>query len=165
MIERVEVIRGGGSSRYGSNAIAGIGLRFDYYKIEENSQNGGDISGNVFSPRLSFVYNFTDHLQFRTGFASGFRSPQIFDEDLHIDTSGSRKVTYKNDPDLKQESSVSFTASLDYSNHLGHWECQVLVEGFYTSLTDPFANEYGEPDENGTIIYTPKCQGWSKSAG
>jgi outer membrane receptor for ferrienterochelin and colicins len=28
------------------------------------------------------------------------------------------------------------------------------VEGFYTKLLDAFANEFGEPDEEGTVIYT-----------
>jgi len=134
--------------------VFSTGLRFDHYKIKEQSQDNDDISGNVFSPRLSLLYNISDHLQFRSGFASGFRAPQIFDEDLHIETSGSRKVIHKNDPDLKQESSNSFTASFDYTNYLGNWQYQILVEGFYTSLIDPFANEYGEPDEDGTVIYT-----------
>jgi outer membrane receptor for ferrienterochelin and colicins len=28
------------------------------------------------------------------------------------------------------------------------------VEGFYTRLDNAFANEFGDPDENGTVIYT-----------
>jgi len=134
--------------------IFSAGLRIDHYNIQEKSHDNGDITGNVLSPRISLLYNLSDHFQFRAGYARGFRAPQIFDEDLHIETSGSRKVIHKNDPDLKQESSNSFTASFDYTNHLGNWQYQILVEGFYTSLIDPFANEYGEPDENGTVIYT-----------
>ena len=33
---------------------------------------------------------------------------------------------------------------------------EFLVEGFYTMLDNPFANERTEPDENGLIIYTRK---------
>ncbi|WP_346855669.1 TonB-dependent receptor [uncultured Draconibacterium sp.] len=134
--------------------VFSAGVRFDHYKIEEKSENNGDVSGNVFSPRLSLLYNLSGHLQFRGSYGRGFRAPQIFDEDLHIETSGSRKVIHENDPDLKQESSNSFTASLDYSNHSGNWQYQFLLEGFYTRLIDPFANEYGDPDENGTVVYT-----------
>uniref|UniRef100_UPI0032175E87 TonB-dependent receptor n=1 Tax=uncultured Draconibacterium sp. TaxID=1573823 RepID=UPI0032175E87 len=134
--------------------VFSTGLRFDHYSISENLDDSDDVSGNVFSPRLSLLYNIGDHLQFRTGYARGFRAPQIYDEDLHIETSGSRKVIHENDADLKQESSNSFTASFDYSNHVGNWQYQFLVEGFYTHLSDPFANEYGEPDENGTVVYT-----------
>ncbi len=136
------------------NIVFSAGLRYDNYKIKEETEDEDDISGNVLSPRVSLLYNFSDHLQFRSSFGRGFRAPQIFDEDLHIETSGSRQVLHENDPDLKQESSNSFTASLDYSKHWGQWQYQILVEGFYTKLIDPFANEYGEPDEDGTVIYT-----------
>ena len=134
--------------------VFSAGLRYDHYNIEEKIENSDDVSGNVLSPRVSLLYNIVDHLQFRSSFGRGFRAPQIFDEDLHIETSGSRKVLHENDPDLKQESSNSFTASLDYSNEFGDWQYQLLVEGFYTQLVDPFANEYGTPDENGTVVYT-----------
>ncbi len=112
------------------------------------------MTGNVLSPRLSFLYNLTHDLQFRGGFARGFRAPQIFDEDLHIETSGSRQVLHQNDPDLKQESSNSVTASFDYTKNFGRWQVQLLAEGFYTRLLNPFANQYGEPDENGVVVYT-----------
>ncbi|QIA06771.1 TonB-dependent receptor [Draconibacterium halophilum] len=134
--------------------VFSAGLRYDHYNIEEKIENSDDVSGNVLSPRVSLLYNIAEHLQFRSSFGRGFRAPQIFDEDLHIETSGSRKVLHENDPDLKQESSNSFTTSLDYSNHFGDWQYQLLVEGFYTQLIDPFANEYGTPDENGTVVYT-----------
>nr|WP_319271926.1 TonB-dependent receptor [uncultured Draconibacterium sp.] len=134
--------------------VFSAGLRYDHYNIEEKIENSDDVSGNVLSPRVSLLYNIADHLQFRSSFGRGFRAPQIFDEDLHIETSGSRKVLHENDPDLKQESSNSFTASLDYSNEFGDWQYQLLVEGFFTQLVDPFANEYGTPDENGTVVYT-----------
>jgi outer membrane receptor for ferrienterochelin and colicins len=37
---------------------------------------------------------------------------------------------------------------------LNDWQFQILTEGFYTKLNDPFAHDYGTPDENGTVIYT-----------
>jgi len=130
------------------------GLRYDHYLVSDNTHDNDAISGNVFSPRISLMYNISEHLQFRSGFARGFRAPQIFDEDLHIETSGSRKVIHVNDEDLKQESSNSYNASFDYTNHFDRWQIQFLVEGFYTQLIDPFANIYGAPDENGVVIYT-----------
>ena len=130
------------------------GLRFDHYVISDNTHNTDNVSGNVFSPRLSLLYNLSDNLQWRTGFAKGFRAPQIFDEDLHIETSGSRKVIHVNDENLKQESSNSYSTSLDYSTHFDRWQIQFLVEGFYTQLINPFSNDYGTPDQNGVVIYT-----------
>ncbi len=135
-------------------AVVTAGVRFDHYSISDKTKESDEVSGNVFSPRISFLYNISNHLQLRAGFARGFRAPQIFDEDLHIETSGSRQVLHKNDPDLKQESSNSVTASFDYSKHFGRWQFQLLAEGFYTRLIDPFANEYGAPNENGVVVYT-----------
>ncbi len=134
--------------------VVSVGARFDNYRVGDTTNDNEDVTGNVLSPRISLLYNITDHLQFRGGYAKGFRAPQIFDEDLHIETSGSRKVIHVNDPDLKQESSNSITASLDYTNHFDNWQVQFLAEGFYTLLKDPFVQEYGTPDEDGTVIYT-----------
>lgn len=134
--------------------VFALGLRYDHYQITDNTKETDEISGDVFSPRISLMYNISDHFQFRTGFARGFRAPQIFDEDLHIETSGSRKVIHVNDENLKQESSNSLNASFDYNNQFDKWQIQFLVEGFYTQLVDPFANIYGAPDEDGVVVFT-----------
>jgi outer membrane receptor for ferrienterochelin and colicins len=130
------------------------GVRYDNYQVIDKNGESKKVSGNVFSPRLSLLYNLNRHLQARVGFAKGFRAPQIFDEDLHIETSGSRQVLHRNDPNLKQETSNSFSASFNYTYEAGKWQYQFLAEGFYTSLNNPFANEYGTPDESGVVIYT-----------
>ncbi len=131
-----------------------IGFRTEHYNIEDKQGESDKIDGNVFSPRASFLFDITDELQFRASYAKGYRAPQIFDEDLHIETSGARKVIHENDPDLTQETSQSYTGSLDFTKALGNWQIQLLAEGFYTSLDNPFVNEYGEPDEDGTVTYT-----------
>ena len=130
------------------------GGRYDHYIVADKLDNSPDIIGNVFSPRFSLLYNVTAWLQARAGYAGGFRAPQIFDEDLHIEASGARKVIHENAPGLKQETSRSVTFSLDFTNDFGRWETQFLAEGFYTRLENPFASEYGTPDENGTVVYT-----------
>ena len=130
------------------------GARFDHYNISDKEQPGSDKSGNVLSPRITIKYDIKEYLQARASYSQGYRAPQIFDEDLHIETSGSRRVIHKNSPDLKQETSHSFMASLDFNKQLGKIYVGLLVEGFYTQLNDPFANEYSEPDENGTVVYT-----------
>lgn len=134
-----------------------IGSRYDRYQVRDNADEGADPkSGNVFSPRLSLMYEIFDQLQARASYSQGYRAPQIFDEDLHIETSGSRQVINENDPDLKQETSHSFMASLDYNGLIGNIYTGLLIEGFYTRLEDPFVNDIGTPDEEGTVIYTRK---------
>jgi outer membrane receptor for ferrienterochelin and colicins len=105
------------------------------------------------------MYEIWQPLQLRLSYSQGYRAPQIFDEDLHIETSGSRQVINVNDPDLKQESSHSLMASLDFNKLFGTTFTGMLVEGFYTRLVPPFFNEIGEPDEEGTVIYTRRNAG------
>ncbi|MCD7972648.1 MAG: TonB-dependent receptor [Candidatus Azobacteroides sp.] len=130
------------------------GARMEHYSIKDKQTEGSNKSGNVFVPRASFMYDITPWAQTRLGFSRSYRAPQIFDEDLHIETSGSRQVIHKNAPDLKQENSSSFTLSFDINRNIGNVLAGLLVEGFYTKLHNPFRNEIGEPDENGTVIYT-----------
>lgn len=132
------------------------GGRFDNYKITDHAKNAGSKTGKVFSPRISLMHEVLESLQARASYSQGYRAPQIFDEDLHIETSGSRQVINVNAPDLKQESSHSIMLSLDFNKLIGKVYTGFLLEGFYTRLDHPFVNEIGTPDENGTVIYTRK---------
>jgi outer membrane receptor for ferrienterochelin and colicins len=131
-----------------------VGARYDHYRIEDLQVDASLKEGNVFSPRLSFLYELSSSLQARLSYAQGYRAPQIFDEDLHIETSGSRQVINRNDPDLKLETSQSLSASLDFNTRIGSSSLGLLSEVFYTRLNDPFVNEIGVPDSEGVVIYT-----------
>jgi outer membrane receptor for ferrienterochelin and colicins len=133
---------------------ASVGGRFDHYGITDNSGDGSDKSGNVFSPRVTLKYDLFDCLQARLSYSHGYRAPQIYDEDLHVESSGVRQVIHRNDPDLKPETSHSLMASLDFNRKIGHTAVGLLAEGFYTQLNNAFVNDYGTPDEDGVVIYT-----------
>lgn len=134
----------------------GIGGRFDHFRITDHAGNNEVKKGNVLSPRLSLMYEVIKNLQARVSYSHGYRAPQIYDEDLHIETSGSRQVINVNDPGLKEETSRSLMASLDFNRLIGTVLAGLLVEGFYTELIDPFVNEIGIPDVNGRVYYTRK---------
>lgn len=132
-----------------------LGGRFDHYEISDHAKEGDKPkSGNVFSPRLSIMVELFDPLQLRINYSQGYRAPQIFNEDLHIETSGSRQVININDPDLKQETSHSTMVSLDFNKLIGTTLTGFLVEGFFTRLANPFVNEIGTPNEDGIVYYT-----------
>ena len=130
-----------------------MGSRFDHYLIKDQKDQQQN-AAYVFSPRASVSIHLTDGLQGRLSYSKGYRAPQIYDEDLHIETSGSRQVIHRNDENLTQETSHSAMASLDWNGTFGDWNYSFLTEGFYTRLNNPFANTYSAPDENGTVIYT-----------
>ncbi|MCW3785206.1 TonB-dependent receptor [Plebeiibacterium sediminum] len=130
------------------------GVRLDNYNIKNKADDSDDLSNTVISPRLNLLYKPLKQLQVRGSFSTGYRAPQIFDEDLHIEIAGNRKVIHANGKNLKQESSYSFVGSMDYQGKIGTSNFEILGEYFYTNLTDAFANEQSAPDENGTVTYT-----------
>jgi len=131
-----------------------VGLRYDivdikdYQKIEKQ----GNFAGNIINPRLSLLYNVTKNLQFRGSVSTGYRAPQIFDEDLHIEASGARKILHTNAANLEMERSLSYTASVDIDKEFGKIQTEFLVEGFYTNLNNAFVTSYYPVDTNGTIM-------------
>jgi outer membrane receptor for ferrienterochelin and colicins len=146
---------------------ATAGLRFDSYSIEDKQHPEEDaVTGNVFSPRVSLMYDIMDDLQFRTSYSTGYRAPQIFDEDLHILSSGLYQIVHANDPNLEQETSQSIMASLDYNTSLGKIFFGLLVEGFYTMLDNPFVHDYRFGEDEGSLIkYRTNAESGAKVAG
>jgi outer membrane receptor for ferrienterochelin and colicins len=131
------------------------GVRVEQYRIEDYAHpENGVKRGMVLVPRLSIMYNATPWVQTRLSYSQGYRAPQIFDEDLHVETSGARQVINRNDPNLKQETSHSLMFSVDANKEMGNVYIGFLTELFYTRLQNPFYNEIGNPDENGTVVYT-----------
>jgi len=131
-----------------------VGLRADNYRIIDNENEQKDISNIVLVPRANVLFDITDKLQTRLSYGRGYRAPQIFDEDLHIEASAARRIIHKVDPNLVEETSNSFTLSFVYNNSTGSLPFTFLAEGFYTRLNNPFANEYSEIDVDGNIVYT-----------
>ena len=125
-----------------------------HQKMNLCTESGEDKKGNVLSPRMTLKYNVLDCLQASLSYSQGYYAPQIFDEDLHIETSDSRQVIHQNDPNLKQETSHIFKTSLNFNKQLVKVNIGLLLEGFYTQLNEAFVSKYGEPDEKGIVIYT-----------
>jgi outer membrane receptor for ferrienterochelin and colicins len=93
------------------------------------------------------LFDIKKNYQIRLSYAKGYRAPKIYSEDLHIESSKARKIIHRNDPDLAEEVSHSFSASFDYTGKFFNKPIYFLLEGFYTYLQDPFANEIIEEDQ------------------
>ncbi|GJM62943.1 TonB-dependent receptor [Persicobacter diffluens] len=105
----------------------------------------------VFVPRVNVKYDMGEGMRLRAGYARGFRAPQAFDEDLHVElVNGMPMVTYLAD-DLKPEYSDSFTGSLDFDREWGTFDFNLTIDAFYTKITNTFVNiPIGE--ENGVLV-------------
>lgn len=92
----------------------------------------------VFNPRASLLYKIKENTQFRFSYGTGFRAPQAFDADLHIAFAGGGISRISLSPNLKQESSQSFSTSINYDKPMEKWITGFTLEGFYNRLNDAF---------------------------
>ncbi len=119
------------------------GARYDRSIVEGKYQVGAfnrtiDSDFGVLSPRFTFLYNFSNELQLRGGYARGFRAPQAFNEDLHIASAGGEPVFVLLSDQLEKETSDAYTASWNYSKQMSGSQLEVSIQGFYTQLNNPF---------------------------
>lgn len=134
------------------------GARFDHSIVAGNYQLGeftrtidNDIS--VFSPRFTLLYDLNDQLQFRGGYARGFRAPQAFNEDFHISSAGGEPVFILLSESLEKETSDALTGSLSYTKIKGEQQFNAVLQGFYTQLNNPFVLvNTGSQLPNGSIV-------------
>ena len=92
----------------------------------------------VLSPRMNLKYNFSTNLNWRGSYAAGFRAPQAFDEDLHLDAVGGTMKMIELATNLRPEYSHTFSSSFDYYMNFGSVQANLLVEGFSTRINDIF---------------------------
>lgn len=121
-----------------------IGARVDKHSLIHNA---------IISPRANLRYNPNSNFNFRASYSTGFRSPQAYDEDFHVAIVGGERVVTVLAPGLKQESSQSVSASADIYQRFGNVQTNLLIEGFFTDLTDVFAlRQLDEPDAAGNAV-------------
>ena len=109
------------------------------------------IDNPIISPRISARYAPVSWLNLRTGYASGYRGPQAYDEDLHVTAVGGGVALIHLAKDLEPEKSHSFTLSAEYSKLFSNAAFSFLAEGFYTSLNNVFVIEETGRDEDGNL--------------
>jgi len=146
------------------------GIRYDYLQLRSQylfleDDYGADRDFNIPSPRLSFKYSPSKESSLRFSYARGFRAPQAFNEDLHIETVGGAALFVILDPDLKTEFSNSLSASYSFQKLGRKNEQQLIVEGFYTSLDNPFILSAQRELSNGTATLTKRNGSGAKVYG
>lgn len=111
---------------------------------------------NVPIPRLQALVHLSNNWRFRAGWAAGYRAPQAFDEDLHIETVGGDVRFILMAPDLAPETSSSFNASLNWDVLQMEGQWHLVVEAFHTQLRNPFIVSNPEVLENGGVLLTKR---------
>ncbi len=107
----------------------------------------------VFSPRGNVRIGLTKALNLRVGMSTGFRAPQVFDEDLHVSSVGGAVMLVQRAANLRHESSKSFTTALDYTSVVKGKPFQLGASFFWTRLNDVFVLRETENEVDGNRIF------------
>jgi outer membrane receptor for ferrienterochelin and colicins len=119
------------------------GVRLDKHNLIENP---------IYSPRVNLLFKPSRDFQARLTYSTGFRAPQAYDEDLHVTAVGGEGVQISLADNLKEERSNSFSGSVDWTTRFGHWQANVLLEGFFTDLNNVFVLEDIGQNANGFAV-------------
>ena len=125
------------------NWIINGGLRYDWFNLN-NASN--------MSPRLNVLYHPTDKITLRSGYSRGFRIPQVVTEDVHVELVGGEIQAIQLSNNLQAEISDSYTFSFDYDKEWSKGVLEVIIEGFYTQIHNPFILEERTGNNNISIL-------------
>jgi outer membrane receptor for ferrienterochelin and colicins len=105
------------------------GLRIDRHSELDNW---------ILSPRMAVRFTPDTAWILRASVATGFRAPEIFDEDFHIEILDDPTRT-RNADGLKEEQSVSYTAGFVWAPEILDSRLQIDVEAYRTNLNNSFS--------------------------
>ncbi|MFQ6083611.1 MAG: TonB-dependent receptor domain-containing protein [Candidatus Aminicenantia bacterium] len=138
---------------------SGFFLQDDFKISERISFLGGlrldkhsEIRRLIFSPRMSLLYKITEDLNLRAAISTGFRAPQVFDEDLHITQVGGEGMLIVNSPGLREERSYNISIGLDFGKQIRNNLFQFSFDLFYTRLNDTFILKEIEERERARVF-------------
>ena len=119
----------------------------------------------VFSPRANIRYTPIEPIILRLSYASGYRAPQIYEEDLHVGAVGGEVSLISLDENLKPEYSHSISGSIDMYKRFGKWDFNLTLEGFFTQLNDVFTLVENGHDAQGNLLLTRTNASGARVAG
>ncbi len=141
-----------------NTSTAGFFFQNEWHSEKVNILIGGRLDKHnmvrkpIFSPRVNLRYSPIEDIGLRISYASGYRAPQAYNEDLHIDALNHSVSIIRLADDLRPEYSHSVSASADIYHSFGRLQTNLLVEGFYTMLDDVFTLEKVGTDADGNTI-------------
>lgn len=146
------------------------GGRFDLVDINGSYAQAGEQQSQqmvlpVAVPRFNIMYEPVTGLRLRAGFAQGYRAPQAFDEDLHLEVVGGAATFVRLGDDLRTERSNSVTASLNWERKFGKTQLNIISEGFWTHLSDPFITADRTEMPSGVAVLTKRNGSGATVAG
>jgi outer membrane receptor for ferrienterochelin and colicins len=123
------------------------GARLDFHS---------EVDAPVASPRLAVKFSPTEDFRVRAGVATGFRAPEIFDEDLHIQNVGGQLQSVTLAPDLEPERSYTFSLAPEWevNDHI-----RTELNLFYTHLRNTFISSEQDDVATRSVLEFEKRNG------
>jgi len=108
----------------------------------------------ILSPRIAAAFSASDRLKFRAGISTGFRAPEVFSEDLHVDTLGAEQVRIRNAAGLTEERARTASAGFDWrsSTVAPRWTFDATAS--VTDIRDTFVLGEIETAADGSLFQT-----------
>ncbi|RIJ49432.1 TonB-dependent receptor [Maribellus luteus] len=119
----------------------------------------------IVNPRVSLLVKPNLNTQLRLSWSTGFRAPQAFDADMHIAFAGGGIQKVELGDQLEEETSQSWSASLNWDRPTQKHIIGFTLEGFYTQLKNAFVLEETGSDEEGNSILEKRNGGNSQVYG
>jgi outer membrane receptor for ferrienterochelin and colicins len=129
------------------------GLRADF---------NSEVDDAILSPRFGVRYEPVDNVTLRGSYSTGFRPPQVFDEDLHIAVSNGEAQIIRNASGLKEETSQSFSVGAQWQPTERSFLSGDL---FYTAIEDTFFLDEDDDPMTPETEFTRINQGESQVYG
>lgn len=161
---------------YNRNTLQRVHLRGGYVQNEWKNKAWSILIGGrleqhslldkpIFSPRANVRYTPIDPIILRVSYASGYRAPQIYEEDLHVGAVGGEVSLISLDENLRPEYSHSVSGSIDMYKRFGKWDLNLTLEGFFTQLNDVFTLVENGHEASGNLLLTRTNASGARVAG
>ncbi len=119
----------------------------------------------VFSPRVSIKFSPSDDLALRAAFGTGFRAPQAFDEDLHIELMAGNRTKTVQAASLREERSASALLNAEYAPAFARGRLALEATLFLTRLRGTFTNSAVQTDPVTGAVFRERTNGPAAEVG
>lgn len=124
-----------------------------------------ELAGVIVSPRIGLWASPSPALVLRANYSTGYRAPEVFSEDVHIDVLGADPVRVVNAPGLVAERADSIAIGFDWRPVANDGALTIDGQAYHTKLRDTFFLGAIEAAPAGGLVRTRTNAGGSRVAG
>ncbi|MEM6638288.1 MAG: TonB-dependent receptor [Pseudomonadota bacterium] len=129
------------------------------------ADKSSEVDDVILSPRVGLWYSPDRTLVLRANLSTGFRAPEVFNEDVHIDTLGADPIRTRNAPDLVEERSTSMSIGFDLDPEWRDGIFSFDGQAYVTRLDDTFFLGDIQTDATGGLFQVRSNAGRSQVLG